>query len=448
MTEEPIPVTMPPANIEAEEACLGAFLINSGLDNVAIPDPADFYVQRNRWICEAIINIKRAGRQVDFMTVSEELESIGKLNQVGGAAYLARLIDVTPTSIHAESYADIIRDRAQRRRMLEIASNLAKSAYNLDCVPDQTIGRIATDLANSARPKGGAQHASIFASRHYDRISQLAAGERKIQRIPTGFLDFDKCLGGGLRIPEMLLLLGRPGLGKTKFILQLGFNMGRHCPGAIYEMETDEDQIMDREFSRRTKIVDNHFENGSLTGEEWPVYIREVESMADAEKTQVYLDFNCGWTTTTLRADLARLKAERGIRWYMVDYMKFLRDSYGKDEIERLNNISGRLKQINRELDLASVVIHSMNKEGLKTQRPDLANMSQGADIAFDTDKVLFMLPHVPQAGEAERENYRTFVFQKSRSRLNQLLFTLQAQREYPGFVDVVSARVAAQERS
>jgi replicative DNA helicase len=240
--------------------------------------------------------------------------------------------------------------------------------------------------------------------------------------------------------------MGKPGLGKTKFILQLGFNMGQSMPGAIYEMETDEDQIMDREFSRRTKISDRHFETGQLEDGEWPIYTQAFEELADPEKTQVYLDFGSGWTTNGLRADLARLKAEHNIKWYMVDYMKFLRDPYGKDETERLNHISSQLKQINRELELASVIIHSMNKKGIESQSPSLTDQSGGADIAFDTDKSLFMMPHIPSNGETPRENYRTFVFQKSRSRLENTIFDLQAVKEFPAFLDVAREEQAKQE--
>jgi replicative DNA helicase len=342
--------------------------------------------------------------------------------------------------MHAETYAEMIKKTAQRRRVLDIARNLTMSAYDMTSDIDQIISQTATDLANSARPKGGAQHAGVFASRHYDRIDQLAKGERVVQRIPTGFLDFDKCLNGGLRIPEMLLLMGKPGLGKTKFILQLAFQMGQRFPGVVYEMETDEDQIMDREVSRRTHIPDTRLETGKLNDEEWPKYTHAIECLGDPEATKVYLDFGSGWTTSTLRADLARLKAEYDIAWYMVDYMKFLRDRYGKDETERLNHISGQLKQINRELGLASVVIHSMNKNGIASDNPDLNDQSGGADISFDTDKSIFMLPHIPGEGEPKRDDYRTFLFRKSRSRLGEKkLFDLQAVDGYPAFLDVAT---------
>jgi replicative DNA helicase len=444
--DQPLLISMPPSSVQTEEALLGSFLIDPELLRTVVVDPNDFYSHRNRWIYLAMLELEQSGSPVDFATVAEALTHDGKLNEVGGQSYLMTVISSTPSALNAQSYAEIIKDRSQRRRLLQIASNLAKSAYCLDENIDKTISQTAVDLTSSYRPKGGAQHASVYASRHYDRVTELASGDRTIQRVQTGFIDFDRCLGGGLRVPEMLLLLGRPGLGKTKFILQLGFQMGQHMPGAIYEMETDENQIMDRELSRRTKIPDLHFETGKLENEEWSDYTAAISALADPKQTQVYLDFNIGWTTTSLRADLARLKAEYNIQWYMVDYMKFLRDGYGKDEIERLNHISGRLKQINRELDLASVIIHSMNKEGLKSQRPDLSNMSQGADIAFDTDKALFMMPHVPGNGATAIENYRTFVFQKSRSRVADVVFHLQAVKEFPAFLDVAPSDLIAQE--
>jgi len=446
ITSEPESIIMPPASIEAEEALLGSLMISPDLLRTTAVDPADFYIVRHRWILEAMLDTASTGGQVDYLTVCDALERRGKLNDIGGPAYLIGLLTKTPSSMHAGRYAEIVRDRAQRRRVLQIANELAQSAYALGNDISNSISQAAVDLAASVRPVGGAQHASVFASRHYDRISQLAQGQREVQRISTGFLDFDRCLGGGLRIPEMLLLVGRPGLGKTKFILQLAFQMGAHMPGPVYEMETAEQQIMDREFSRRTRIADTRLEQGGLTDEEWAQYLSAVDAVSSPTQTQVYLDFGCNWTTGTLQADLAKLKAEHGIRWYMVDYMKFLRDSHGKDEIERLHFFSGRLKQINRELELASVVIHSMNKEGLKNPRPDLSNMSLGADIAFDTDKALFMMPHVPSEGRPAMPNYRTFIFQKSRSRLGDAIFHLEAVKEYPQFRDVATIAQAQSE--
>jgi replicative DNA helicase len=447
MTAEPLSLTTPPASVQAEEALLGSFLINPDLLKTITVSPKDFYIVRNRWIAEALLETAQSGNQVDYMTVTETLQRQGKLQEAGGAAYLTGLVTNTPTSLHAETYAEIVLNRAQRRRMLEIASSLAKSAYDLNADVDIAVSQSASDLANSARPKGGAQHVSYYSSRHYDRIYELSTGKRNIQRIPTGFIDFDKCLGGGLRIPEMLMLLGKPGLGKTKFILQLAFQMGQQEPGAVYEMETDEDQIMDREVSRRTEIPDGNLEIGQLSDDEWTIYTHAIEELANPEKTKVYMDFGSRWTTNTLRADLARLKAEYGITWYMVDYAKFLLDAPGLEELDRVSIICGRLKQINRELNLASVVIHSMTKEGQKNQVPDLTNMTGNSSVGFDTDKALFMTPYICKDGEAPKPNYRTFVFGKSRSRIYGPMFHLQAVNEFPAFLNVATDDQVQQEQ-
>jgi replicative DNA helicase len=436
---EATPIEMPPAAIKAEEAFLGSLLINPELVREIPVNPKDFYIMRNRWIYEAILSIHSEGGQADILTVNARLEEHKMLEKVGGPARLMGLIANTPSSMHAETYAEEVRKTAQRRRLLDIASGLARSAYDPTADIDAVVSQTATALANSARPKGGAQPAGFFAERHNVRLVELQSGERSIQRIPTGFLDFDKCLNGGLRIPEMLLLMGKPGLGKTKFILQLAFQMGRCFPGAVYEMEMDEDQTMDREISRRSRIPDTTLESGQLTQEDWDAYNRAIGALRDENQTMVYLDFGGRWTTSTLRSDLARLKTDYGITWYMVDYLKFLGDRYGKDETERLNHISGQLKQINRELGLASVVIHSMNKKGIESDKPDLTDQSGGADISFDTDKALFMMPHVPAEGQPARKEYRSFIFRKSRSRVNGSMFDLEALDEYPAFRDIAT---------
>jgi hypothetical protein len=154
----------------------------------------------------------------------------------------------------------------------------------------------------------------------------------------------------------------------------------------------------------------------------------------------MYVDFTPRWSLTGLRADLLRAKTKYGLQVFMIDYLKFISDRYGKDETERLNYISGELKLICREMKLAGVVIHAMNKEGAKSAAPDLTSLSQGMDIVYDADKVCLLNKHIPGEGKPD-ERLRTFVFLKSRRKIKFSFFHLVAVKDWPELGSIANAQ-------
>jgi replicative DNA helicase len=430
MSDEPINALH---DRQAEEALLGSVLINSDVLSGSDLQPADFHLQRNRWIWEAFRKLEARKEAIDYLTVCGQLEADGHLAEVGGTAYVMGLINETPTSMHAAAYAGIVRELATRRQVLRVANALANAAFDRKRPVDAVINESMVTIPQLARVKTGAQHISVYAKRHAERLEELHKHPAQFAGIPTGYSDYDD-ITGGLRKGELLLLLGKPGLGKTMWLLTAGFQMGgAGYGGAVYEMETSEEASLDRELSRRTNILTERLETGSMTAEDWTAYCAAIEALSDPD-LPVYLSFETAWTTASLRADLTRLKADYGIEWFVVDYLKFLNDSYGSDETERQNFISKQLKRICRDLELAGAVIHSMNKAGLGAAIPDLDNMSQGADIAFDCDKALFMVEHSPRGGQPVNPNGRTFVFKKSRSKIKRPIFHMEKLPDFPAF--------------
>jgi replicative DNA helicase len=425
-------------NREAEMALIGSILIDPGtLDKLDV-DPTDFYLVSCREIWNSFRILEHTGKEIDYLTVTDHLSASGKLEDIGGASYLTRSIAMVPTSMNAQYYAGIVRELSSRRLVLRAANELANQAIDRQQPIDSTISDFAIRIPQLVRLEGGAQHMSVYAERHHARVEKMSKNPELRASYKTGYLDFDRITGGGLKPGELMLLLGKPGLGKTIWLLQMAVQMGaNHTPGAVYEMETAEEAVLDREISRQSKISVAKLETGALKEDDWDAYIRTIEKLSDPE-LGVYIDFNPVWTSASIRADLTRLKARYGIKWFAVDYLKFLNDLYGVSETERQNHISMALKRICRELNLAGVVIHSLNKNGLNSQAPNLGDMSQGADIAFDCDKVLFLVEHTPEGTEKVNENMRTFYFGKSRSQINGKIFHMLKQYSYPAFSDIV----------
>jgi replicative DNA helicase len=425
------PIT-PLYSLASEEALLGSLLIDPTLIRELGLTPADFFTRPLALLYSTIFQLDRSGSQIDFLSLSEALDRSGHLAEIGGPAYLTNLIQSTPTSIHAPTYAGIIRDYAGRRRLLSVANQLATNVHDLQKPVDASLTQLIGSLPGLIDTPHGAQHVSTFASHHYDRLDEISKNPQACSGIPTGFKDYDDSAGGLHN--ELLLVLGKPGLGKTKFVLQMAFQMAEAgYPGAVYEFETCEEDIFDREVSRRTRIPTERLERADFHDDEWAEYIQAIERLSNP-KLPIWLDFHPGWTTQSLRADLLRLKAEHAIRWFVIDYLKFVSDRWGDSETDRQNYISRQLKSITRELDLAGVVIHSFNKEGLKADLPDLDNASQGADIMYDCDKALFIVDHVPEPGQLKNDCVKTFIFRKSRRKVKQAVFHLVSSPDVPDF--------------
>src|SRR3972149_7148904 len=208
-----------PSSIEAEESLLGAVLISPSATQTLDIKPEDFYIHRYGWIWAAITGLIEKGHDVDVVTISEALERAGKLNEIGGTQVLLRLATVTPTSLHAESYANIVKDLANRRRILDIANALARAAYDESKPVDVSVISATTSLTGSIQPRGAAVPLSKYVGRLMDDVEYRVQHPTEIFGLQTDVLDFDKTTGG-LQLGEVLYIGGDPGIGKSILSIQ------------------------------------------------------------------------------------------------------------------------------------------------------------------------------------------------------------------------------------
>jgi len=426
------------SNVQLERGLLHALVTFPDDLKLVDLEPDDFHDHRNRTIFTAMRQMAARNIGIDYETMENHLIGMKQYDAAGGFDYLADVFNNQVGFVTARpvEYAVELQELATRRRAFREGQDFLRQIMDRSKPVNDTINTFSARIPKLVKVKGGAQNISVYASQHYDRLSEAHQHPEEAQKrvMKTGMLDFDDATVGGLRNGELLLLIGKPGFGKTKWMHQIGAQLaGNGYAGAIYQCETSQEEIMDREFSRETQIPTERLETATLLDEEWPLYTHAFEKMCN--NPNLFLDFSGSWNTVTLRADLTRMKAEHNIRWFAVDYLKFLRDNYGASETERENYISIQLKQICRDLDIAGIVIHSMNKSGMASEAPELEHSSGGAGIGYDCDKALFMMEHVPEDENAPRyEHYRTFVFRKSRRKLKKAVFHMQAMKDYPFF--------------
>lgn len=426
------------SNIELERALLRALFVYPECLKLVDLNSEDLHDHRHRTVYDAMRGLDTDNQAIDIETTHNYLINHKQLESAGGFAYLLEITAGYGVLHEPQAYAQDLIELATRRRAFREGQNMLRAIMDRSKPVNDTINEYSVRLPKLVKVRGGAQHISVYASRHYDRIQEAIENPDEAQQrvMKTGYLDYDAA-AGGVYLGELIIVYGKPGLGKTKWVHQLGSQLAKNGhPGTIFQMETAEEEIMNREFSREMKVSSECFETGILPDEIFPEYTHQVEVMSDPD-FPLYMDFTGGWNTVTLRSELTRLKAEKGIKWFVLDYLKFLTDTFGKDETERENHISIQLKRICRDLDIAGIVIHSMNKEGMKSAAPEMEHGSGGAGISYDCDKAIFMIEHMPEEGFMRYDHYRTFVFRKSRRRLKFPVFHMDAKRDYPAFVDV-----------
>lgn len=374
-----------PHSIEAERGLVGSILINpSALISIDVK-PEDLYLHRHRYIWETFQRLARGNAVIDLLTVPEDLQRRSLLDEIGGLAYLSGLMQDTPSSLHVDDYARIVKDYAQRRDWIALANSMAKAAYDTNSKVEENAASIMDRLIKSVRFSGSAAPIGTFTSKLFEEICERMNNPSSVWGLKTGFADFDSATGG-LQPGEILYMSGRPGTGKSIIAMQMGLQMGAYgIPGAIYSLEMPATQFIRRWLSQLAEVPARAIKTGEIVQIQFDRLLNVISRLEDYP---IYVSDSADWTTLALRADLSRLKAMYGIKWFVLDYAYLLKDLPKVSENERTGFVSSQLKSICRALDLAGVVIHSLRKPQGELRLDDLRGSNQQS---YDTDLALFI---------------------------------------------------------
>jgi replicative DNA helicase len=378
-----------PHSREAEEAVVGAVLINPEVyyDIAQFLAADDFYIHRHKWIWEAFVHLHEARTPIDLLTLSEELERAGQLGEIGGSAYLTSLINQVPTSLNAEAYGRIVEENSVRRKMITAANQIASLAYKGDTI-EQVMGDAEKAVFNVSerRLKHDLQPIRTILSTYYDRIDDLSKRPEDFHGVPTGFYDLDKMLGG-LQPSDLLIVAGRPGQGKTGFLLSVAKNASlthkKHV--AIFSLEMSNEQVVQRLIAQETGIDSQRLRTGKLLENEWPLFTHAIEVFSD---THVYLDDTPAITPLQLRTKCRRLHMEFGIDLIIVDYLQLMGgDTRNDNRVQEVSHISRSLKVLARELNVPVLTAAQLSRavEQRTDKRPVLSDLRESGCLAGDT---------------------------------------------------------------
>jgi replicative DNA helicase len=422
--------TIIPHSREAEEAVLGSVLINpeAYYDVAPFLMADDFYIHRHQWIWKAFTSLHEQRSPIDFLTVSEELDQQGQLAEIGGAAYLSTLINNVPTSLHAEAYGRIIEENSIRRRMLSAANEIAKLAYRednsieivMDGAEKEVFGVSERRMTRDLQP---IQH---VLSEYYDRIDQLSSRGEDIFGVPTGFIDLDRLLMG-LQPSDFIIIAGRPGMGKTAFLLSAAKNAAqthkKHV--AVFSLEMSNEQLVQRLIAQETGIDSQRLRTGKLEEEEWALFTHAIEVLSD---TRIFLDDTPALTPLQLRTKCRRLHLEYELDLIVVDYLQLMSSgTRAENRVQEVSYISRNMKILARELNVPVLAAAQLSRavEQRADKEPQLSDLRESGSLEQDSDIVMFI--------------YRPEVYDKNTLKDNIAQITIAKHRNGPtGVIELV----------
>lgn len=435
------PDRLKPHNIEAEEAVLGSLLIDpDAVIRIAqFLAPEDFYVARHSWVYEAIRDLYERREPADLVTLTDELERRNQLSELGGSAYLTRLINMTPTSIHVEYYARIVERTAVLRRLIDAAGEIARLAYqdteDVGVVVDQAeeiiFGVAARQIERDLRP------IRQVLDKYYDHIEYLYQHQEDIIGIPTGLADLDKLLGG-LQRSDMVIIAGRPGMGKTSLALSVALQAARRHRKrvAMFSLEMSDEQLVQRLISAETGIDSQRLRLGRIQEDEWPTFMQATDLLAN---TDIFIDDTPAISVLELRTKARRLHAEHGLDLLIVDYLQLMRgDMRSENRQQEISFISRSLKALARELNIPILALSQLSRqvESRHDKRPMLSDLRESGSIEQDADVVLFIYRDEVYDPDTEFPNIAEIIVAKHRSGPTGI-FSIYFKKHLAQFVDL-----------
>jgi replicative DNA helicase len=410
----------PPHSIEAEQSVLGGLLLDNGAwDRIAdLVTAGDFYRHDHRLIFQAIARLIDHSRPADVVTVFEALESAGKAEEAGGLAYLNALAQNTPSAANIRRYGEIVRDRAVLRRLVTVGDEIATSALNpqgreTKTILDEAESKVFRIAEDGARGRQGLVEIEPLLTKVVERINELfeRANPSEVTGVPTGFVDVDR-LTAGLQPGDLIVVAGRPSMGKTAFALNIGEHVAidHGMPVAVFSMEMGAQQLALRMLSSVGRINQQRLRTGRLENDDWPKLSETIRRMQDAP---LYIDETPALNSLELRARARRLARTCGkLGLIVVDYLQLMSAASGSTEnrATEISEISRSLKALAKELQVPVVALSQLNRtvEARTDKRPVMSDLresgaiEQDADVIFALYREEFYNPDTTEKGVAE----------------------------------------------
>ena len=422
--ENEAPIKSIPANLEAERAVLGSLLIDpDAIIKVAnFLRVEDFFRERHGWLYDVMMTLHERREPLDFVTVVDELERRGQLEEIGGPAYITDLIGGTPTSINVDFYARIVERTALLRRLIAAAGQIAELAYDESQDVEDVIDRAETLVfgVSEARIHRDLMPIRAIMGNVVDRIDFLTRNKDTLMGVPTGFTMLDRLLGG-MQKSDLIILAARPAMGKTSLAINVAQNAAKRYNArvAIFSLEMSNEQLAQRLLSMETGIDSHRLRLGQLHEEEWPILLEAANVLAG---TNIFIDDTPAASVNEIRTKCRRLYAEHGLDMVLIDYMQLMSGQGGgggrnENRQQEISYISRSLKSLARELNVPVIALSQLSRavESRSDKRPMLSDLRESGSIEQDADVVLFIYRDDYYDENSEQQNIADVIVAKHR---------------------------------
>jgi replicative DNA helicase len=390
--------TTPPQSLEAEQAVLGAILLDSDvfISVLEFVSADDFYSRANQLIFEAMEELNRDDEAIDALTVQQKLNNMHMLENVGGYEYIFQLANDTPTAANAEYYARIVEEKSLLRKLIQASNKIARESFEQEESVSVILDEAEKSILNVAenRNRNGFIHIRDVVFESMQNLDDLSKNGQEVTGIPTGYPDLD-AMTAGLQPEELIILAARPAVGKTAFALNIAQNVATKQDGvvAVFSLEMGAESLVNRMICAEGSIDAGHLRTGQLTEDEWSDLIVASGALSEAD---VYIDDTPGIRVTEIRSKSRRLLKERGrLDLIVIDYLQLIEGSGKRNENrqQEVSEISRQLKKIAKELHVPVIALSQLSRgvEQRQDKRPVLSDIRESGSIEQDADIVAFL---------------------------------------------------------
>lgn len=409
-----------PQNIEAEQSILGGILIdNEALHKVLeIIGPDDFYRDSHRKIFLTFLELFERNVPLDIITVTELLQKTGEITEVGGATYIASLVDLVPTTANITYYAKIVKEKSILRNLIARATDIVNFGFEASEDVEEILDRAEELIFSITQQRIQTPYYPLkdIIKQTFGTVEQLSAKKDAVTGIPTGFIDFDR-LTAGLQPSDLIIIAGRPIMGKTSFALNIAQYAATRAgvPVGFFSLEMSKEQLALRMLCAEARLNSQKIRSGHLTEGDWLKLTDAAETLYEAP---IFVDDTPALSVLEMRAKARRLKAEHNVGLVIVDYLQLMKGRGKTDTREReISEISRSLKALAKELNIPVVAVSQLSRRvEERPHKPQLADLRESGAIEQDADLIVFIYRDEVYNEETENKGIAEIIVKKQRS--------------------------------
>lgn len=388
---------IPPQNIDAEKSLLGAILIDEDVlsDASEIVKPKDFYDKNHQTIFNGMISLYEKHSPVDMLTLTDELKRKNQLEIIGGSAYLSELTNYVPTAAHADTYANMVAQKAVRRRLIKASSEISEMGYDEEADVQEMLSKAESELFSVSDQSLKQDLVSIesILTDSFDRMEELYQNKGAIRGIRTGYKDLDN-MTAGLQRSDLIILAARPAMGKTTLVTNLAYNVATIEKKAVlfFSLEMSKEQLIDRMLADAAGVDSWNIRTGNLSDED---FAKITDAMGELAEAPIYIDDKPGLSVLEMRTKARRIAHEQELGLIVIDYLQLMQGSKRNDNnrVQEVSEISRGLKLVARELNVPLIALSQLSRtvETRTPPIPQLSDLRESGSIEQDADIVSFI---------------------------------------------------------